>query len=196
MNLGNDKALWWLFAVPVSFRQAVRQSLYESSDWKKYHQKTFPVAAVIDGDTIDLAISDHKYPTTRIRLLGVDTPETKNPNTGIMYYGPQASAFTAKLCENQQVMVLLDTTADQRDKYGRLLAYIRLPDGSVLNQRIIAEGFGYADLRFEHSMSEQYAVLQQEVIREKKGLWENVTRAQLPEWLRKQCPDLLKTAKK
>jgi endonuclease YncB( thermonuclease family) len=176
----------------VSLRQSIGHSLYTGTDWKKYHEKTFSIASVIDGDTIDLAIPDAKYPTTRVRLLGVDTPETKNPKTGVMYYGPEASAFTKKMCENQQVTVILDTVADQRDKYGRLLAYIRLPDGSILNQRLIAEGFGYADLRFEHSFSEQYAVLQGEVIRNKKGLWESVNRAQFPEWLRRERPDLLR----
>jgi micrococcal nuclease len=180
----------------VSLRQTVRRSLYDSPDWKKYHETAFPVAAVIDGDTIDLAIPDASHPTTRIRLLGVDTPETKNPKTGVMYYGPEASAFTKKLCENQQVTVMLDPVADQRDKYGRLLAYIRLPDGSILNQRLIAEGFGYADMRFEHSFYDQYAVLQEEVIRDKKGLWEDVTRTQLPQWLQKQRPDLLRTTVK
>jgi len=176
----------------ASVRQAVRRSLYDSPDWKIYHQTTFSVAAVVDGDTIDLAIPDAKYPTTRVRLLGVDTPETKNPKTEVMYYGPEASAFTKKLCENQPVTVLLDSVADQRDKYGRLLAYIRLPDGSILNQRIIAEGFGYADLRFEHSYYDQYALLQEECIRDKKGLWKGVTRAQLPQWLQKHWPDLLR----
>jgi micrococcal nuclease len=180
----------------VSLRQVVRRSLYTGTDWKTYHQATFSVAAIIDGDTIDLAIPDADYPTTRVRLLGVDTPETQNPQTGVMYYGPEASAFTRKLCENQQVTVLLDPVADQRDKYERLLAYIRLPDGSILNQRLIAEGFAYADLRFEHSFSDQYAQLQEDVIRDKIGLWKDVTRTQLPQWLRKQRPDLLRTAVK
>jgi micrococcal nuclease len=180
----------------VSLRQTIGHSLYTGSDWKKYHERTFSVASIIDGDTIDLAIGDGKFQTTRVRLLGVDTPETKNPRTEVMYYGPEASAFTKKLCENQHVTVLLDTVAAQRDKYGRLLAYIRLPDGSILNERLIAEGFGYADLRFEHSFSDQYAVLQEEVIRDKIGLWKGVTRAQFPEWLRKERPDLLRTATK
>jgi micrococcal nuclease len=198
--------MFFFFILPVlvaldhmggsSLRQAVRRSLYDNPDWKVYHQATFLVAAVIDGDTIDLAIPDANYATTRVRLLGVDTPETKNPETGVMYYGPEASAFTKKLCENQRVTVLLDAVADQRDKYERLLAYIRLPDGSTLNQRLIAEGFAYADLRFEHSLSDQYAQLQEDVIRDKKGLWKGVTRAQLPQWLQKQRPELLRVPKK
>jgi micrococcal nuclease len=180
----------------ASLRHTVKRSLYDGDDWKKYHEKSFPVAKVIDGDTIDLAIPDGKYQTTRVRLLGVDTPETKNPNTGVMYFGPEASEFTRKLCENQQVTVLLDTVAEQRDRYGRLLAHIRLPDGSILGQRLIAEGYGYADLRFEQSSYDEYAQSQEQAIREKRGLWKNVNRLQLPEWLRKRRPELLRVSEK
>jgi micrococcal nuclease len=176
----------------VSLRHTVSRSLYDGADWKKYHESSFPVAKIIDGDTIDLAIPDSKYQTTRVRLLGVDTPETKNPNTGVMYFGPEASEFTRKLCENQQVTVLLDTVAEQRDRYGRLLAHIRLPDGSILGQRLIAEGYGYADLRFEHSFYDQYSQSQEQAMDEKKGLWAGVSRSQFPEWLRKRRPDLLR----
>ena len=179
----------------VSLRDTVRRNLYADQDWKKYHKRSFRVEKVIDGDTIDLAVPDNKDPTTRVRLLGVDTPETKNPKTSVMYFGPEASAFTKKLCENQQVTVLLDTVADQRDKYGRLLAYIRLPDGSILDERLIAEGFGYADPRFEHSFYDKYAQLQEQAMRGKKGLWEKVNRSQFPEWLRRRRPDLLRTPK-
>ena len=179
----------------VSLRDTVRRNLYAGQDWKKYHKRSFRVEKVIDGDTIDLAIPDDKYQTTRVRLLGVDTPETKNTKTGVMYFGPEASAFTKKLCENQQVTVLLDTVAEQRDKYGRLLAYIRLPDGSILNERLVVEGYGYADSRFEHSFYDKYAQSQEQAIREKKGLWKDVSRSQLPDWLRRRRPELLRTPK-
>jgi micrococcal nuclease len=180
----------------VSLRHTVQRSLYDGDDWKKYHERVFPVAKVVDGDTIDLAIPDGKYQTTRVRLLGVDTPETKNPKTGVMYFGPEASEFTHKLCENKSVTVLLDTVAEQRDKYGRLLAYIRLPDGSILDERLIAEGFGYADSRFEHSFYDKYAQLQEQAIEKKRGLWAGVSRSQFPEWLRKRRPDLLRVSEK
>ena len=50
-----------------------------SSDFDKYNQKEFTVVKVVDGDTLDIDIPDAQYKTTRIRLIGVDTPETKKP---------------------------------------------------------------------------------------------------------------------
>lgn len=173
-------------------RRTVNASLYVSEDWKKYHEQSFAVAAIIDGDTIDLTMPDGKYPTTRVRLLGIDTPETKHPKIGVMVYGPEASAFTKAICENQTVTVLLDNVADQRDKYGRLLAYIRLPDGTILNERIVAEGYGYAYLPFDHSHFDAYLELQNQAMAAKAGLWKIITRKDLPEWLQKRRPDLLR----
>jgi endonuclease YncB( thermonuclease family) len=175
-------------------RQAVNTSLYSSDDWKKYHEQSFAIAAAIDGDTIDLAIPDAQHSTTRVRLLGIDTPETKHPRIGVMYYGPEASAFTKSLCENQTVTVLLDSAADQRDKYRRLLAYIRLPDGTILNERILAGGYGYAYLPFDHSHFDAYLELQNQAMAASAGLWKNATRKDLPEWLQKRRPDLLRTS--
>jgi hypothetical protein len=63
-------------------------------DFEKYHEKTFAVVNVTDGDTIDINVPDDKYNHTRVRLWGIDAPETKNPKTGIMYFGPEAADFT------------------------------------------------------------------------------------------------------
>ena len=154
-----------------------------SSDLAKYHQKTFTVINVVDGDTFDIDIGDGKYDKTRIRLWGVDTPETKSEKYGVMYFGPQATEFTTKLTLGKQVAVYLSEERT-RGKYGRLLAYVKLPDGRFLNEVLIEDGFGYADLRFKHSFYNKYQQLGASAKRNKKGLWKNVTRDQLPEWLK------------
>ena len=64
-----------------------------SGDIEKYNAKTFAVIHVVDGDTLDINISDGRYNHTRIRLWGIDTPETKKPNSPVMYFGPEASDF-------------------------------------------------------------------------------------------------------
>jgi micrococcal nuclease len=159
-------------------------------DFEKYHKKTFTAAGVIDGDTIDIDVPDGKYDRTRIRLWGIDTPETKHPETGVMYFGPQASDFTKKLTLGKQVTVYLEEHRT-RGKFGRLLAYVQLPDGKFLNKVLLTEGFAYADLRFRHSFYNRYRQLEAAARSQRKGLWEKVTREQLPEWLRRKRPKLL-----
>ncbi len=173
-------------------RQYIQQSTYPDGDWQKYHGRVFTVLEVIDGDTLDIDIPDGEHEDTRIRLIGVDTPETKHPTVGLMYYGPEATEFTTSLALGKQVMVLLDTVGDQRGRYGRLLAYIQLPDGKVLNAEIIKNGYGYAYLSYPHSEFSTYQMLMQQAIDNEVGLWEKATRDQLPKWLRSKRPDLLR----
>jgi len=173
------------------FRSGLSRRFYDGPDRQKYHEKKFRVAEVIDGDTVDIDISDDKYDHTRIRLLGVDTPETKNPRTPVMYFGPEASEYVKGLCLNKTVIVLLDTVAKERDRYGRLLAYLRLDDGRVINAELIRTGHGYADSRFDHSFFDEYAKLQADAIRSKTGLWKDVTKDKAPTWLKKEWTQLM-----
>jgi micrococcal nuclease len=160
-------------------------------DFEKYHAKVFNVVNVVDGDTIDIDIPDGRYKRTRIRLWGVDTPEIKSDVYGVMYYGPEASEFTKNLTFKEKVTIYLDTTRYTRGKYGRLLAYVQLPDGRFVNEVLLSEGFAYADLRFRHSFYNKYKQLEASARSLKKGLWEKATREQLPEWLQRENPKLL-----
>lgn len=162
-----------------------------SKDVAKYHNKSFPVLKVIDGDTLDIDIPDKKFNSTRIRLLGIDTPETKDENFSVMYFGPEAAQFTTEQALGKNVVVLLDTTSPTRDKYNRLLAYLKLPNGKVLNEILISQGFAFADLRFKHTFYEKYSSLQKTAQKNKKGLWKNITPQQLPQWLKRMKPNLL-----
>ncbi|MHC4288355.1 MAG: thermonuclease family protein [Planctomycetota bacterium] len=173
-------------------RHSIEQQTLPDGDWQKYHGKVFTVLEVIDGDTLDIDIPDGEHPDTRVRLIGVDTPETKHPTVGLMYYGPEATAFTTRLALGKKVKVLLDTAGDQRGRYGRLLAYVQLPDEKILNAEIITNGYGYAYLSYPHSEFSAYQILMQQAIDNKTGLWKSAARDQLPQWLRSKRPDLLR----
>lgn len=165
-------------------------------DFQKYHAKTFKVINVVDGDTIDIDIPDSNQTHTRIRLWGVDTPETKQPNMPVQYFGLEAADFTKALVLGKEVTVYLDVGNKTRDnkEYNRLLAYIQLADGNFLNEVLISEGYAYADLRFDHSFYNKYQQLQASARSLKRGLWKKVSREQLPEWLQKERPTLLLTS--
>jgi len=160
-------------------------------DLQKYHTKTVTVVNVVDGDTVDVDVPDGEYKHTRIRLWGVDAPETKSDQVGVMYFGPEAAEFIIKLTFGRPVTVYLDKGNRTRDKYDRLLAYVQLPDGKFLNEVLVAEGFAYADLRFRHSFYNRYRQLEAGARSGQKGLWQKVTHEQLPEWLQRMKPSLL-----
>ena len=94
------------------------------------------VVAVVDGDTIDVTWAGRRE---RVRLLGVDTPETVDPHRPIGCYGPEASAFTHRRLLGRAVRLRFDR--QRRDRYGRLLAYVEL-DGRRFNDELLTGGYG------------------------------------------------------
>ena len=96
------------------------------------------MVSVVDGDTIDVNINGRRE---RVRLIGIDTPETKKPNTPVQCYGPEATKFTKSLLASD-VPLHLERDIVARDDFGRMLAYVYLAgDGEFVNMTIIAKGF-------------------------------------------------------
>src|SRR5439155_26557732 len=94
------------------------------------------VVRVVDGDTIVLD-GDEK-----VRLIGVDTPETVHPRKPVERFGHDASAFTRRLLQGERVALGFDQ--QRTDRYGRTLAYVYLTDGRLANEEIIRQGYGHA----------------------------------------------------
>ena len=122
-------------------------------------------ARVIDGDTIVLNNGE------KVRLIGVDTPETKHPQKPVEYYGKEATAFTKKMVSGK--VVKLEYNQQRRDKYGRLLAYVYLMDGTFLNAEIIKQGYGHAYTKFPFKYLEQFKEYEKEARENKRGLWKD-----------------------
>ena len=96
------------------------------------------VVSVVDGDTIVVHLGGAEE---RVRLIGIDTPETKKPDTPVQCFGPEASARTAALLPpGTRVTLVRDVEA--RDAYDRLLAYVfRATDGLFVNLALVEGGF-------------------------------------------------------
>jgi micrococcal nuclease len=162
--------------------KASSQTQNKNLDLEKYHSKNFLIISVVDGDTLDINSPDGQKEFTRIRLLGIDAPEIKI-ESGAGYFGIQAANFAKESSLGKRADIYLDEGSETRDKYGRLLAYIQLQDGSFLNEIMLSEGCAYADTRFKHSFYNKYKQLESLAKRNKKGLWENITPEQLPYWM-------------
>jgi endonuclease YncB( thermonuclease family) len=172
-----------LAAIPAADRLGVFGRA-QARDHDKYDGKTFRVVHVVDGDTLDVGISDdvrHKS-FTRIRLWGMDTPEVVDPRKPVEHFGPEASARAKSLAADALVRLDLDAT-QTRDKYDRLLAYVILPDGRMLNRVLVEEGFAYADPRYPHKYKREFAKLMKQAKTARLGLWKDVMPEDLPYYL-------------
>ena len=118
---------------------------------------------VVDGDTI--VVED----IGKVRLIGVDTPETVHPRKPVEYFGKEASAFTKRMVEGKKVRIEYDW--QRKDKYGKILAYVYLEDGTFLNAEIIKQGYGHAYTRYPFKYLEQFRKYEKEARENKRGLW-------------------------
>ncbi len=150
------------------------------NDWERYHNQSFRVMRVVDGDTLDIDAPDGVKPTTRIRLWGVDTPEIARGKKAGMYFGEQASTFAKSVLDNRSVHVVL-SPKNTRGRYGRLLAYVFLErGGDMFNEMLISKGYAYADLRYKHHYYNQFRDLEKRARRSGVGLWSHVTLEKMP----------------
>jgi len=123
----------------------------------------------VDGDTIAVNMNGS---VETIRFIGVDTPETHKPNTPVQCYGPEAAAHTkAAIIKFGKVRLQADPLDTNRDRYGRLLRYVYLPDGTLLNEELVKDGYGFAYLDFPFSKKNQFAAAGQAAQSAKAGLW-------------------------
>ena len=125
------------------------------------------VIKVVDGDTIKVEIEGAIY---TVRYIGIDTPETVHPSKPVERMGPEASEANRRLVEGQTVY--LEKDISETDRYGRLLLYVFLADGTFVNAELVRLGYAQAstyppDVRYQDLFLE----MQQEAREAKRGLW-------------------------
>lgn len=169
---------WWVgllvIAACVVLILADRQGLllYDGDDLARYDGERFVVTRVVDGDTLLIAARDGDRSATRVRLWGIDTPELARPDLGrpAAPFAEEAKARAAALAEGITVRLILEP-GRVRDRYDRLLAFVELPDGTLLNEQLLLEGLAEADDRWPHQYVERFELLEEQAQKSGAGMW-------------------------
>ncbi|HEY6736264.1 MAG TPA: thermonuclease family protein [Candidatus Saccharimonadia bacterium] len=122
----------------------------------------------VDGDTIDVTLGGKK---ATVRFIGIDTPETHDPRKPIQCFGEAAAAHTKALLDGKAVRLEADPTNSDRDKYGRLLRYVYLPDGTLVNAALIHDGYAFAYTIFPFNRLDEFRALEADARANSRGLW-------------------------
>ena len=140
------------------------------------------VTRVVDGDTLIVRLADGRRP--RVRLIGIDTPETVRPDTPVACGGPQATAAMRRLvlrgegrrARGRDVILVADPSQDAEDRFGRLLAYVDADDGAGgrrdVGRALVRAGWARArayDGRYARQGA--YESAQAAARRERLGIW-------------------------
>ena len=133
------------------------------------------VTHVRDGDTLVVQRANHSQV---IRLIGVDTPEIKDPRKPPECYGREASRFTTRATLGTTVALEFDTIAGRYDRYHRTLAYVWLDEQQMLNQRLVRDGYAreydYRDQPYTYRP--QFRMAQNQATQQHNGLWGECSR--------------------
>ncbi len=132
----------------------------------------YPVAKVVDGDTIEVSTANG---VEKVRFIGVDTPETSDPRKPVQCYAKAAKAATSTLLTGQRIRLEPDPEDSDRDKYGRLLRYVYLPDGTLINQKLISQGDGFAYVVFPFTKLTEFKTTEATARSSRIGLWASCT---------------------
>ena len=128
----------------------------------------YQVTRFDDGDTIEINMNGSKE---KIRFIGVDTPETHDPRKAVQCFGKAAAEFTKQLIGNSGVRLESDPLSSNRDRYKRLLRYVYLPEGKLVNLELIAQGYGFAYTGFPFTKSDEFVAAQSAARDNNLGLW-------------------------
>lgn len=126
------------------------------------------VLRVIDGDTIVLS------PNEKVRLIGVDAPETAHPRKVVECFGKNAKEFTRAAVEGKTVRLVFDeanTRRKHKDKYGRTLGYLYTEEGIHLNAELIRQGYAHAYTRFPFRYIVEFRQMERLARSQAVGLW-------------------------
>ena len=168
-------------ATPPSVPQLanVTTSMTDGATTPPLPNDTYPVAKVIDGDTISI-IKDGK--TVTLRLIGLDTPETVDPRKPVQCFGKAASDKAKELLAGKTVRLEFDSSQGLLDKYGRTLAYVFLPPQPnvpaeiLFNEYMIAEGYAHEyTYNLPYKYQREFKAAEARAREEKKGLWADDT---------------------
>ena len=150
----------------------------KDSDKNEKSGNYITVIRVVDGDTFELENKE------RVRLLGIDTPEKyeskkleKDATTSgmdkktVKKLGQMASDYVKKFVEGKRVRLERDPTNEDKDRYGRLLRYVYLEDGTCVNAKIIQDGYAQVYESFPITKMDEFRKLQREARENNRGLW-------------------------
>ena len=131
------------------------------------------ITHVVDGDTLDLDMDGKRV---RVRLIGINTPETVDPRRAVECFGKEASNKAKEILSGKWVSVEPDPSQDAYDKYGRKLLYVYSVDGTLFNKQMIEEGYAFEyTYRYPYKYQQEFKTAEHEARIHERGLWSKNT---------------------
>lgn len=159
---------WFAFALLLIFQWMILPPAPPPPGPDVMPEGMYEVERAVDGDTLKMKSG------ARVRLEGVNTPETVRENYPVEPWGPEASQYTKDFLRDANYRVRLTYGNERVDDYGRFLAFVWNGE-RLLNEELVREGLAYAYLRGQYSneLKRRLRIALDEAKREQRGIWSN-----------------------
>ena len=138
------------------------------------NSKLYLVDKVVDGDTLD--VKDEAGESFKVRLIGINTPETVDPRRKVECFGKEASNKAKEILSGKKIKLENDLSQGDLDKYGRSLRYVFLENGINFNLQMISEGYAYEyTYKTPYKYQDKFKQAQKQAEELKVGLWADNT---------------------
>jgi len=144
--------------------------------------RTLTVDKVIDGDSIVVTLDGRRE---SVRLIGLDAPELSHPRRPVEFWADEATQFVRARIAGKPVRLVADPQTGDRDDYGRLLRYVYLEDGTLLNELLIRSGHAFAFVHHPFEQQQRFLDAQEQAQRSGQGIWGEAGLAEL-RWILEQ----------
>jgi micrococcal nuclease len=170
MGLVTLVTLFLFGAVNEDDLQSFIKEEWASKRTSEVHEE-YLVTEVIDGDTLRIIYGDEER---SVRLIGIDTPETRHPTAGVECFGKEATAKLESLVDGKVVTLEFDPTQDKEDRFGRLLLYVWV-DELFINRELIKQGYAYEYTYDDpYRYQQEFKRLEEKARSREVGLWGDV----------------------
>ena len=144
--------------------QLARVSVDYDQSVKAEHGKPIRVVKAVDGDTVQLINGEY------LRYIGIDTPEEFDPRKPVQCFAKEAAEQNRQLVEGKDIMFYNDVSV--KDRYGRWLGFVYLADGTLVNKKLVSEGYAFSyEYKPDISKSEEFDLAQENAKNNNLGLW-------------------------
>jgi micrococcal nuclease len=127
------------------------------------------VERVVDGDTVVVRLDGQ---SVKVRLIGVDAPESVDPRKPVERFARESAAFLRQLVEGKRVRLAYEPAGARIDRYGRTLAYLyRVDDDLFVNRELVARGYAFAYVKYPFRFMEDFRAAERTAREKGLGLW-------------------------
>jgi len=159
----------WIYVIPRLSEHDSRQ--HDSKLNEQNRKESYSVKRVIDGDSFEIDEKDVSGKNIRVKLLGADSLQKIDTGKTKSRFSRLSGDYARRILDGKKVLLVPENNFEDKDKYGSILRYVYLEDGTFINMKLIEDGYASANRQNNISKKNDFIKAENKARDQKKGLW-------------------------